>query len=71
MLEDLRKITTEQAEELPVPEKMPAPKPNRTRNRPLLGMTAGQRLIISILLLIMILVVGSLCLLATGRIVLP
>lgn len=71
MLEDLRKIASEPVDEPPVPEKKPASSPSNRRRRPFLGMTAGQRLVISILLLVMVLVLGSLCLLATGKVVLP
>jgi len=71
MLEDLRKIASEPVDEPPVPEEKPASGPSNRRRRPFLGMTAGQRLVISILLLVMVLVLGILCLLATGKVVLP
>ncbi len=43
-----------------------APRPRRRRGR-FLGMTAAQRLVISVLLLGAVIVVGSLCLLVAGK----
>ena len=45
-------------------------KPYRPKKR-ILGMTAGQRLVIALMLLFTVCILGTLVLLVTGRIVLP
>jgi hypothetical protein len=68
MYEDLR----QQAENAPIEE--PVVVPERTRHilPPLfLGMTPPQRFIISLLLLIFVCLLSSMCLLATGKVVPP
>ncbi len=66
MLDDLRSSAEDsytQAE--PVPTIRPKKK------KQFLGMTAAQRFVVSVFLLIIVIVLGSFCLLATGRIILP
>jgi hypothetical protein len=52
-------------EEYESPYDVPTP---RRRQRRFLGMTAAQRLVISVLLLGAVIVVGSLCLLVAGKV---
>jgi hypothetical protein len=69
MLDDLRNSAKESYVEedvLPVNSQVTTrPKKN------FLGMTAPQRFILSLLLLIAVIVLGSFCLLITGKIVIP
>jgi hypothetical protein len=44
------------------------PAPRRTPARRIFGMTAGQRFLISLLLLLTVIVMGVMCLLVTGRV---
>lgn len=44
---------------------------NKNKEKRFLGMTAAQRFILSILLLILVVVLGSLLLMVTGKMVLP
>jgi hypothetical protein len=65
MFDDLRDRSMERMEPrsgLAAPAAAPQPE------RRIFGMTAGQRLVISIMLLATIFVVGLMCLLVTGRI---
>jgi hypothetical protein len=44
------------------------PSPRRSSGRRIFGMSAGQRFLISILLLLTVVVMGVMCLLVTGRV---
>lgn len=69
MIDDLRNSANESYSE---EEVNPIPQIDRTRgNKNFLGMTAPQRFILAVLLLIAVIVLGSFCLLITGKIVLP
>lgn len=41
------------------------------KKKPFLGMTAPQRFVIAVMLLIIVIVLGSFCLLATGKVFIP
>ncbi len=66
MLDDIRKDAAEPQQ----PENTPPPKPfiTDTEEKKILGMNARQRFILSLLLLIAICLLGSVCLLLTGKI---
>ncbi len=66
MLDDIRKEAAEPLEQ----ENTPPPKPfiSDIEEKKILGMNARQRFIISLLLLIVICLLGSVCLLLTGKI---
>ncbi|MEN6301054.1 MAG: hypothetical protein ABFD51_14260 [Anaerolineaceae bacterium] len=67
MLDDLRQQASESyVEEVPVIEKRRKPSQKR-----FLGMTPFQRLVIAVMLFFITTLIGTLCLLVTGRIVLP
>ncbi len=42
--------------------------PRRSSGRRIFGMTAGQRFLVSLLLLVTVIVMGVMCLLVTGRV---
>jgi hypothetical protein len=65
MFDDLRDRSYE---EMSARSGMAAPARAPRPERRILGMTAGQRLVISIMLLATVFVVGLMCLLVTGRI---
>ncbi len=71
MLDDLRNSAfsemPEDEEQTPLLEQIQPTRTLRTRQT-MLGMTAPQRLVIAILLLMMTCVLGVLCLVATGRV---
>lgn len=65
MLDDLRNSAT-------IQEEPPAEKPRRDRESgEFLGMTSAQRFIIVLLLFLMVCVLGTFCLVVTGRVWLP
>ncbi|OJX38038.1 MAG: hypothetical protein BGO78_08350 [Chloroflexi bacterium 44-23] len=69
MIDDLRNSASdsyleEEANQTPLA-------PSRKSGKNFLGMTAPQRFVLALLLLIAVIVLGSFCLLITGRIVLP
>jgi hypothetical protein len=67
MLDDLRQqASLSYGEEAPILEKK-----RKSRGRHFLGMTPLQRLVISIFIFLITALIGVLCLLVTGRIVLP
>jgi hypothetical protein len=69
MLDDLRNTAQESylEEEARLAAEAARPKPEKT----ILGMTAPQRFVISIFLLIAVIVLGTFCLLVTGKVILP
>jgi len=69
MLDDLRNTAQESylEEEARLAAEAANPKPEKK----ILGMTAPQRFVISIFLLIAVIVLGSFCLLVTGKVILP
>ncbi|MEN4010528.1 MAG: hypothetical protein AB1453_13000 [Chloroflexota bacterium] len=71
MLDDLRNTAyselPEDEEQTPLLEQIQSSRSLRSQ-RKFLGMTAPQRLVIAILLLLMTCVLGVLCLVATGRV---
>lgn len=69
MLDDLRNSAKESYLEDEAGTTPLAPQPKTRQN--FLGMTAPQRFVLSVLLLIAVIVLGTFCLLITGRIVLP
>lgn len=78
MLDDLRNSAssgyTPQPEATPPPMPQPSealPPPTRRTSEPFLGMTAGQRFIIALFLLLIACILGTFCLLVTGKIWLP
>jgi len=70
MLDDLRNSAASQPfeEDLP-PEKPEVRRSFRRSTGPFLGMTAKQRFVIALLLFLMVLVLGTFCLVVTGKIV--
>ncbi len=69
MIDDLRNSANESYSE---EELNPSTQIEKTRgNKNFLGMTAPQRFILALLLLIAVIVLGTFCLLITGKIVLP
>jgi hypothetical protein len=69
MLDDLRNSATGSGDpQSPQPYRE---EPSRRRSRPFLGMTAGQRFILALLLFLMTCVLGAGCLVLTGRVYLP
>lgn len=64
MLDDLRNSAQDSFNE-------PEPVPVKPKKKQFLGMTAAQRFIVVFMLLLIVIVVGSFCLLATGKVVLP
>lgn len=67
MLDDLRNSASEFIEDEPI---VPEPKPKR-RSEPFLGMTAGQRFVLVLMIFMMIVVLGLFFLFATDSIYLP
>ncbi|MAT45378.1 MAG: hypothetical protein CL609_23870 [Anaerolineaceae bacterium] len=66
MLDDLRNSAENSYTEV---EPIPTDRPRRKKQ--FLGMTAVQRFVVALFLLIIVIVLGTFCLLATGKIVLP
>lgn len=68
MLDDLRNSAATQPfeEDLP-PEKPEVHRTLRPSRSPFLGMTAKQRFIIALMLFLMVLVLGTFCLVVTGK----
>jgi len=73
MFEDLRKSAEGSYEEEPepTPEEQQAGRRFRLFQGDLLGMTAPQRFVVILMLLILTCVLGSFCLLLSGKVVLP
>lgn len=69
MLDDLRNTAQESYLEEEARLAIEASKPKVEKK--ILGMTAVQRFVISIFLLIAVIVLGSFCLLVTGKVILP
>jgi hypothetical protein len=69
MLDDLRNSAT--SDYTPQPEPTPPPLPTRPTSQPFLGMTAGQRFVIALFLLLIACILGTFCLLVTGKVWLP
>jgi hypothetical protein len=69
MLDDFRKSAAEpsQSENIPQPEYQP----QSEEGKKFLGMTAKQRFIVALLLLISVCVLGSLCLVIFGKVYFP
>ncbi|HZU86239.1 MAG TPA: hypothetical protein VFF78_02075 [Anaerolineaceae bacterium] len=72
MLDDLRNSGSQFVEEEEQPQLEPQPKrlPPR-RRKPFLGLTAQQRFALALMLFLSVCVLGALCLIATGRVILP
>lgn len=71
MLDDLRNSGSQFVEEEepklePQPKKLPP-----RRRQPFLGLTPPQRFALALMLFLSVCVLGALCLIATGRVVLP
>lgn len=79
MLDDLRNASAyiEEEEEEPIPQAQTVVRPRRVRSYAaqssgkLLGMTAVQRFILSLMLFMMVLILGVIALVASGSIYLP
>lgn len=69
MLDDLRNSANENYAEEEQPVAYTPVTQNTSKN--FLGMTAPQRFLLSLLLLIAVVVLGTFCLLVTGKIVIP
>ncbi len=69
MLDDLRNTAQESYLEEEARLALEASKPKVEKK--ILGMTAVQRFVISVFLLIAVIVLGSFCLLVTGKVILP
>ena len=67
MLDDLRNSASEFIEDEPI---VPEPRPQR-RAEPFLGMTAGQRFMLVLMIFLMIIVLGLIFLFVTDSIYLP
>lgn len=68
MLDDLRNSAS--SGYTPQPDTPPPPLTRRT-SQPFLGMTAGQRFVIALFLLLIACILGTFCLLVTGKVWLP
>ncbi len=68
MLDDLRNSAASQPFEEDLPPEKPEVRRSLRRSRgPLLGMTPKQRFIIALMLFLMVLVLGTFCLVVTGK----
>jgi hypothetical protein len=74
MLDNLRNQASFQPEEEPQPTSLPEPpqppKPRRTFDQ-ITGMTAQQRFMLSVMLLVMVCLLGSIFLVILGKVILP
>lgn len=70
MLDDFREQADQWSLEEEAEETFEEVKPYRTKKQ-LLGMTAGQRLVIAVMLLVTVCVLGTLALMVSGKIALP
>jgi hypothetical protein len=70
MLDDLRNTASNTPEPLPGPTPVRST-PQKDRGGLFLGMSAGQRFIIALLLFLMSCVMGAGCLVLTGKVYLP
>lgn len=78
MLDDLRNSAssgyTPEPEPTSSPPSQPSealPPPTRQTSQPFLGMTAGQRFVLALFLLLIACILGTFCLLVTGKVWLP
>jgi hypothetical protein len=78
MLDDLRNSASSDYTAQPEPTPPPTPKPSEAVPPPtthtseeFLGMTAGQRFVIALFLLLIACILGTFCLLVTGKVWLP
>lgn len=72
MFDDLRNSGSQFIEEEEPQIELPAQKPRpQRRHQPFLGMTGPQRFTLALMLFLSVCVLGALCLVATGRVVLP
>ena len=78
MLDDLRNSASTGYTPQPEPTPPPSPQlsealppPTRQTSQPFLGMTAGQRFVIALFLLLIACILGTFCLLVTGKVWLP
>ncbi len=69
MLDDFRRSASEPSQQDNVPQ--PEKQPQSGEEKKFLGMTAKQRFIIALLLLVSICVLGSLCLVVFGKLYFP
>lgn len=67
MLDDLRNSAEDSYVEV---DRIQAAQKTKKKKQ-FLGMTAAQRFVVTFMLLLIVIVLGSFCLLATGRVVLP
>lgn len=72
MLDELRE-QADQSEDLDDEEESAAAyfRMRYQTDRPFLGLTAGQRLVLALMMLVMVFILGTFCLLVTGRVVPP
>jgi hypothetical protein len=69
MLDDLRNSAASSYEET-IPPEVETRREKKKRNRgPFLGMTSAQRFVVVLMLFILVIILGTLCLLLTGRVV--
>ncbi len=69
MLDDLRNSAASSYEET-IPPEVDARREKKKRARgPFLGMTSVQRFVVVLMLFILVIILGTLCLLLTGRVV--
>ena len=66
MLDDLRNLASQPAEEEPSEEKHEKPRKSPEKN--FLGMTAAQRFVVALLLFLMVLILGTLFLVVTEKV---
>jgi len=70
MLDDIRKTASEPSQQEDAPQ-LEDQQPEPGQGKKFLGMTAKQRFILALLLLISICVLGSLCLVVFGKVYFP
>ncbi len=67
MLDDLRNLASQPAEEEPEPTEK-REKPRKSPEKNFLGMTAAQRFVVALLLFVMVLILGTLFLVVTEKV---
>ena len=68
MLDDLRNLASQPVEEEPEPSESKHEKPRKSPEKNFLGMTAAQRFVVALLLFLMVLILGTLFLVVTEKV---
>ncbi len=68
MLDDLRNLASQPAEEEPEPSEKKHEKRRKSPDKNFLGMTAAQRFVVALLLFLMVLILGTLFLVVTEKV---